>query len=229
MNGKYGAKEIKNRYQGYPGIVDPAPGPNGEPEGSLQLMNDMDSFIRLVGLDNLWTRSFTVSCWVYPEQSHVNIMTTQQGHGGFHLEIENWMLKSLLRFQYASYSPLYNRMKVETNKWAYVALTYDYNTGIHRLWVNGSPITQHLPARGQIDPPATFQVGVINKNVRGFRFRIAQLKFYDVALSADQLEATKNVGVGNDLYSLQTKTFFLICSTRPNFITVWIKTFKGDL
>ena len=192
-------------------------------------MNDMDSFIRLVGLDNLWTRSFTVSCWVYPEQSHVNIMTTQQGHGGFHFQIENWMLKSKLRSQYASYSPLYNRMKVETNKWAYVALTYDYDTGIHRLGVNGSPNTQHLPARGQIDPPATFQVGVINKNVRGFRFRIAQLKFYDVALSADQLEATKNVGVGNDLYSLQTNTFFLICSTRPNFITVWIKTFKGDL
>ena len=206
LNGKYRGKEIKNRYQGYPALVDPAPGPNGEPDGSLQLINDMDSFIRLVGLDNLWTRSFTVSCWVYPEQYWVNVMTTQQGHGGFHLEIENWMLKSLLRFQYASYSPLYNRIKVESKKWVYVAVTYDYNTGIHSLWVNGNPITQQLPAGGQLDPPITFQIGVINKYVHGFRFRIAQLKFYDVALSADQLEATKNVGVGNCLFLFVIKS-----------------------
>lgn len=200
LNGKYGAKEVKNRYQGYPGIVDPAPGPNGEPEGSLQFIKDIDSFIRLVGLDNLWTRSFTVSCWVYPEEYWLKILTTQQGHGGFHLEIENWMLKSLLRFQCASHSPLYNRIKVESKTCVYAALTYDYNTGIHSLWVNGSPITQQLPAMGQMDPPMTFEIGNLGKNVRGFRFRIAQLKFYDVALSADQLEATKNVGVSNYLF-----------------------------
>ena len=196
MNGKYGAKEIKNRVpHGYPAVVDPAPGPNGEPEGSLQVINDADSFIRLVGLTNLWTRSFTVSCWVYPEQDGVDIMTTKQGHGGFHLQIEGWEFKSLLRSQYASNSPLYNRMKVEAKKWVYVAVSYDSNTGIQSLWVNGSPITQ--PARGPIDPPIAFQIGVVNNNINGFRFRIAQMKFYDIALSAEQIEATENVGVGN--------------------------------
>ena len=169
LNGKYGAKEVRNRFpQGYLGIVDPAPGPSGEPEGSLQLVNDGDSFIRLVGLEDLWTRSFTVSCWVYPEEYWVNILTTHQSHGGFYLEVENWMLKSLLRNPYAQYSPLSNSIKVESKKWVYVALTYDYNTGIHKLWVNGSPVTQNLPAMSQIDSPTMFQSGVNGNNVHGF-------------------------------------------------------------
>ena len=78
---------------------------------------------------------------------------------------------------------------------------------IHKLWVNGSPVTQNLPAMSQIDSPTTFQSGVIGNNVHGFRFRIAQLKFYDVALSSDQIEATKNVGVGNYLLIFLMKCF----------------------
>ena len=97
---------------------------------------------------------------------------------------------------------------MESKKWVYVALTYDYNTGIHRSWVNGSPVTQNLPAMSKIDPPTTFQSGVIfGNNHHGFRFRIAQLKFYNDALSADQIEATKNVGVGNYLLLFLIKCF----------------------
>ena len=35
-------------------------------------------------------------------------------------------------------------MKVEAKKWVFVAVSYDCNTGIQSLWVNGSPITFYL-------------------------------------------------------------------------------------
>lgn len=203
LNGKYGAKEYKNRLpEGYKGIVNPAPGPNGEPDGSLQFMGDRNSFVRLIGFKDVWNPrefSFTVTCWFYLDYLHGPIFASSGGTGVELFLMHRHLFGSFVRK--TTRYPEIKSHKLDLGKWYYVALTYDHNTGIENLWLNGElHATLNMGVITQEDLAPEVASGSAPTYNLFFTGRIVQLKVYNVALSAAQVEATNNVRTGKYIF-----------------------------
>ena len=202
LNGKYETREIENRQlHGTPVGVFLAAGPTGKARGSYQFSGQANSYIEFPndgGLDV--QRSITMLCWIYPQNTDGPIFNYRtSGSWGVHM----WLVSGKLfarftRRNYAFTTHLITDMPLALNQWHYVGSSYDYNTGIASLWLNGEQVAQQHIRKGiTLATQDDVRMGVKGGDDRYFKGRITAMQIYDSALTAEQINTVEEAGQGN--------------------------------
>ncbi|XP_078379553.1 uncharacterized protein LOC144662584 [Oculina patagonica] len=214
LNSMYATREIKDRQlHGTPVGVNLTAGPDGKAGGSYQFAGQANSYIEFPnngGLDVQF--SITMLCWVYPENTNGPIFNYKITGGlasnlwGIHLWIHSGKLYGAFsRRDYTLIQPtLIADQPLALNQWHYVGLSYDYNTGIANLWLYGQQVWQKdIGARQTLATQDNVRMGAIEDDSRYFKGRITAMQIYDVALTAEQINAVENAGRGyNSCYDV---------------------------
>ena len=199
LNRKYGAREIENRQpQGITVSVSLAPGPNFKAAGSYQFTGQANSYIEIPnngGLDA--KRSITMLCWLYPQNTDGPIFNYKtRGSWGVHM----WVVSGKLfaRFTKRNYQFTQHLATTESlalDQWQYVGASYDHNTGVASLWLDGQRVVQtNIGARLILATQDDVRMGAKIGDTRYFRGRIATMQIYDIALTKEQVKAVENAG-----------------------------------
>ena len=189
-----------NQLDGIPSNVQLADGPDGECEGSHQFLGTQNSFITLPNLGGLDVQySLTVLMWVYP-QGQDGPLFNYRPSGDW--EVHIWIVNGKFFSRMAKRGgPLFAYLLSPTplmiGRWAYVATSYDYNTGITRMWVDGIEVAQLDIGFHSMATNYDVRIGVKSGDSRQFKGRVSRVQVYDVALTLDQVLAVQNRGKGS--------------------------------
>ena len=207
LNSKYATREIENRQpQGTPVGVTLTAGPDGMAGGSYQFAGQANSYIEFPnngGIDA--QRSLTLLCWVYPENNYGPVFNYKITGGlasrqwGVHLWIHSGKLYAAFsRRDYTFITTiLLADQALALNQWYYVGVSYDHDTGIANLWLDGKQVLQKdIGAAQTLATQDNVRMGAIKYDHRYFKGRITAMQVYDVALTADQINAVENAGQG---------------------------------
>ena len=199
LNRKYKTRELENRQpQGTTVGVSLAPGPNGNTAGSYQFTGQANSYIEFPNNGGLDTeRSITMLCWLYPQSTDGPIFNYKsRGSWGVHM----WVVSGKLfaRFTKRNYQftqALITRKSLALNQWQFVGASYNHNTGIASLWLNGQPVVQtNIGAGMYLGTQDNVRMGVKGGDGRYLRGRISAMQIYDVALTEEQVNSVENAG-----------------------------------
>ncbi|XP_078379543.1 uncharacterized protein LOC144662575 [Oculina patagonica] len=205
LNSMYATREIKDRQpQGTPVGVNLTAGPDGKTGGSYQFAGQANSYIEFPnngGLDA--QRSITMLCWVYSENTNGPMFNYKITGGlasnlwGVHLWIHSGTLYGAFsRRDYILIQPtLIADQPLALNQWHYVGMSYDHYTGIANLWLYGIQVCQKdIGARQTLATQDNVRMGAIEDDSRYFKGRITAMQIYDVALTAEEINAVENAG-----------------------------------
>ena len=209
LNSFFETREITNKQpQGIRGDLSLATGPSGGAGGSYQFFGHPNSYIEFPndgGLD--LKNSITLLCWLYFENTRAGPIFNYKSSGRWAVHVWiNWDGKLYVHFrnrEYLSTSyPFWTNQPLATHKWHYIGASYDHITGMASLWVNGVRVVEkNIGAGITLGTQDNVRVGVKADDTRYLTARIAAMQFYDVALTAEQINKVKNLGLGNDEYN----------------------------
>lgn len=196
LNAKHGGKDTgpnSNRAAKLSNAP-PVAGPYGNSDGSRQLKGRPDSYVEIPNEGSLDTRKSTsILVWVYHERMDGPIVDYEANK-----PVNLWLYNSKYRLQLMNRdrSPsAVNTLTSSTvlpNAWNHVAATYDYDSGLAKLWVNEKLEDE---ANIGINELATDSISVLMGRLEGlpfyFKGRVACLQFYDKALALEQIDIAK--------------------------------------
>ena len=142
-------------------------------------------------------------CWIYPEKTDGPIFhygTTTRWGIHFWTVIDGKLFVRFVKRGYNYRTPhLLTAQPLALNQWHYVGASYDYNSGIARLWVNGQQVVeQNIGADTPLASQDHVRMGASEVDTsRFFKGRITAMQVYNVALTAEQINAIKSAGQGN--------------------------------
>jgi len=188
LNARYKAAKKENRQpKGTLGDVGITNGPFNEPGGAYMFYGTLSSYIEFPNRGGLDTRfSITLMCWVQPVGQD-GPLVHYRDWGVF-----MWILNGKLLYAISKRSSkqLLSEMVTEVvpaGKWVHVAASYDYNSGINSLYING-----HLRASQNIG--TGYEIATASQTVlmgsTGSKGKIAEMKVYDVALNESQIQTS---------------------------------------
>lgn len=176
-----------------------AVGPDGNSEGSYQFWGTLDSFIELPNNDGLDTQySLTVLMWVYPEGQDGPLFHYRPAGGwGVHYWIvhDGKFFCSMLKRDGSSVLHLLSH-HLKLGQWSYVGASYDYSTGISRMWVDETEVHQLHLGVYTLSTNYNVRIGAMNDDPRYFKGRVARIQVYSTALNLEQVIAVKTRGKG---------------------------------
>ena len=79
-------------------------------------------------------------------------------------------------------------------QWAYVATSYDYNTGITRMWVDGIEVGELDIGVRSLATDYEVRIGAKEGDGRYFKGRVTRVQVHDVALTLEQVLAVQHGG-----------------------------------
>ena len=182
-----------NQPSGIASNVQLASGPDGNSQGSYQFLGLYNSYIELPNNGGLDTQySITLCMWVYPEGQDGPLFNYKpSGYDwGVHLWLtSSWFFRPVKRnteFLNALLGP-----SAKDGQWYYVAASYDYSTGVARLWVDETEVRQLSLGVHTLGTNYDVRMGVKGNDNRYFKGRIAKVQVYNIALSLGQVRAVK--------------------------------------
>jgi len=210
LNLAYGAHE---KYGKQPsgvihGSVTPAPGPHNEPDGAYEFPGTSDSYIEFPNDGGLDTRfSITLMCWVQPGGQDGPLFNYREsGPWGVHIWInfKKFFNRITVRDTHAFRTAISSFEELAEGQWYHVAATYDHNTGVNSLFINGHPDNSlFINTSYEISTNDNkVRMGVKAGDGRYFKGKIAEMKVYDFALNADQIQAAMNAEGSLRIFSL---------------------------
>ena len=171
LNSKYQTREIESRVpQGNPVGVSLANGPDGKTGSSYAFAGSARSYIEFPNNGALDVQySITMLCWVYPTGKDGPLFNYKRtGSWGVHL----WVVYGQLFVRYThrnyQFTPHLYGGSLPLNQWSYVGSTYDYNTGIVRLWVDGRQTAQSSIGRVHLSTQDEVRMGAQDGDIRRF-------------------------------------------------------------
>lgn len=198
LNSVYTTSDMMgNQPTGIASNVQLAPGPYGDPNGSYQFFGLSNSYVELPNNGALDTQySITICMWVYPEGQDGPLL--QYRPSGADWGVHFWVVSGLLYFRpekssSAFTSPLQAPFS-NTWQWNYVAASYDYSTGVARVWVDGTEVKQLNVGVSPLSTNYNVRMGVKDDDSRRFKGRIARVQVYNIALNLGQVTAVKSRG-----------------------------------
>ena len=180
-----------------------AVGPHNEPNGAYKFSGKPESFIEFPnskingGLDT--RQSITLMCWVQPGGQDGPLFNYgRTGPWGVHIWIVNGrFFNRITKYpNHAFATAIYTDQPLPVGQWAHVAATYDHNTGVNSLYVDGKlSKTQNIGTGFDISTnDEQVRMGVKVGDGRHLKGKIAQMKVYDVALDEADIQAAMNEG-----------------------------------
>ena len=136
-------------------------------------------------------------CWLYPQNTDGPIFNYKtSGSWGVHM----WVVSGKLfaRFTKRNYQftqALATSESLALDQWQYVGASYDYNTGVASLWLDGIQVVQtNIGAGLTLGTQDDVRMGVKGGDKRYFKGRIAAMQIYGIALTKEKVKAVKNAG-----------------------------------
>lgn len=183
-----------------------AQGPDGSKGGSLQLTGEVDSFIEIPN-DGLLdaTRSLTLLAFVYPIGKGGPIICYDKSGLGVQLcyngvtSKEGVLRASFIRRDLLEISDPLEAKVLRLNEWNFVGTSYDYNSGMARLWHNGDEVkTVYIGETLELATQFPIRIGAVNNPFKGnyFKGRISLLHIYADALTAENIRAVGGIRNG---------------------------------
>lgn len=182
-----------------PGIllnVRPAPGPDLRPGTATQFFGQPNSYIQFPNNGRLDTkRSITLLAWIKHEGKSGPIFNYNPNGWGVHL----WMTgRSTLFVRFnrrgsASFTPPLSSNRVQPKRWRYVGATYDWKSGVAKLYVDSKVVASKQIGRGialATNYPA--RMGARVGDGRYFKGRISCLQVYSEPLTSSQIASRKD-------------------------------------
>ena len=224
LNDTYGLEELCNRAPTGnvlgPGHVRLAPGPDGLAQGSHELSGG--GFIEFPNepggvLDIRYSMSMLF--WVFPNESNTlyslvhyrNASNGEQGPFVGRSSLGNRFESRLVsRDGFVNLIARGEQNALPSGVWSHVAFTYDNDTGVLKLFLNGSVIDTTIG--GSIEELATQHSLVAGSGEISFVFytgRITQIAVYDESLSDEQVSAIFT-GASEGKVSYTQQNLFLI-------------------
>lgn len=170
-------------------------GPANESNGAYKFKGATDSFIQFPNTGGILDAkySITLMCWVRPGGQDGPLFNyKRQGAWGVHIWIalNGRFFVRITKFGSHAFLPhLSTDQPLERGRWYHVAATYDSNTGVNSIYVDGVlNKTQNIGTGYRIstnDP--TIRMGVKIGDSRLFNGAITQMGIYNVSLTGDQI------------------------------------------
>ena len=154
------------------------------------------SYIEFPNNGGLDTRfSITLMCWVQPGDQDGALFS--YGQRGVQMGISSGKLMNQIAARYPSWSFLPITTEVlPRGKWVHVAASYDHNTGINSLHINGHlRSSQNINTGYEIATASqTVRMGAKGLSTEYFKGKIAEMKVYNVALNETQIQTSIRQG-----------------------------------
>ena len=186
--------------------VQSAQGPDGSKGGSLELAGEVDSFIEIPNDGPLdATRSITLLAFVYPMGKGGPIICYDRSGLGVQLcyngvtSKEGVLRASFIRRDLLEISDPLEAKVLRLNEWNFVGTSYDYNSGMARLWHNGDEVkTVYIGENLELATQFPIRIGAVNNPFKGnyFKGRISLLHIYADALTAENIRAVGGIRNG---------------------------------
>ena len=194
MDARYKTAEKKNRQpKGILGDVSITNGPYNEPGGAYLFHGTFSSYIEFPNNGGLDTRfSITLMCWVQPGGQDGPLFNYGVNGWGVHMWIVDG--KFFIKIVKRSFQQLTDVRTAEVlpaGKWVHVAASYDHNTGINSLYINGRSSDGNNIGKGYeiLTMSSRVRMGTKgDKNPAYFKGKISRMKVYDVALYEAQIK-----------------------------------------
>ena len=195
LNARYKATEKEKRQpKGILGDVTITNGPYNEPGGAYMFYGTDRSYIEFPnngGLDAPF--SITLMCWVQPGGQDGPLFSYGSGESDMSIvdgKLYNQII--LVKRSWELFSRDLTAEVLPTGKWVHVAASFDHNTGIHSLHINGNlSISQFIGTGLEIKATAhKVRMGARGDGNRNFKGKIAEMKVYHVALNEAQIRQT---------------------------------------
>ena len=186
-----GREITRNRNKpGKLGVVRPVKGPDGKRGSAYKFFGRPNSFIELPNAGPIDTKySITILAWIYPENKAGPIFHYNPSGWGVHFWVVNrgtifarFTSRKSLASTPAVYYPL-----PKLFKWYFVGTTYDYKTGVAKLFVNYRLVAKKRIGRIKLATNYPVRIGVKKGDARYFKGRVSCVQVYNMALSSRQM------------------------------------------
>ena len=191
LNGEHGTSDIgpNKNPPGIPRDVHLAPGPYGQPQGSYQFSGSSNSYIEIPNNGGLDTRySLTLLAWVNRENDNGPIVNYGIKSWGFHFWFTSGKLFARPMTRDKTSLPHVVSSKL-SKSWHYVGTTYDFSSGVVRLWVNGTEVAQTTVGSTEQSTQQDVRMGAKGNtnDPRYFKGRICCLQVYNKTLNQQEI------------------------------------------
>ena len=172
-----------------------SPGINGEPGGSIEVHGNADSYIELSkDAENLNIKqSITILLHVYPMGSPGPIVNYKKdGHGVQIYETDSALEARVNRRNDVRTGSVKTGEKLQRDQWHFIGITYNYSSGLVKLWQDGRDVASKNIGSIQIATQFDVRIGarqMVNDNF--FSGRVACLQFYSTALTQREIEKAR--------------------------------------
>ena len=174
-----------------------SPGINGEPGGSIEVQGNKTSYVELSkSAGNLNIKSsITILLYVYPMGRPGPIVNYKKSEHGVQIYEEGYKrtLAARVNRRDSSYTSAVKKDGVlKLNKWNFIGMTYDYSSGLVKLWHEGDEVASTNIGSTQIATQFDVRIGARQRpNDKYFRGRVACLQFYSTALTQREIKKAR--------------------------------------
>lgn len=171
------------------------PGPDGQPNTALRFSGSPNSYIEFPNNGRLDTRrSITCLAWVFNEGRGGPVFQyNPKGQGvGFKIIGANQIEARIISRRRTKNIPVRTPKKVfKPRTWTYIGFSYDYTSGIVKVYVNDKPVVRKVVGRVELLTNRPARAGSIRRGRRFFRGRLSCIQVYSRALSANEITTVK--------------------------------------
>lgn len=191
---------------GTPVGVTLAVGPNDDEGGSYQFHGHVSSYVEFPNNGGLDVQhSITILCWLYLESLEdgpIFSYGTQEPVWGvyFWISCQGNLCASYAHRNYSHLPSLATVQPLALNKWHYVGTSYEHDTGIASIWLNGERVVQQSIGAGiTLATQDNVRMGAKDGDQRYLLGKIAAIQVFETALTASQILKVKKNGLGKHL------------------------------
>ena len=180
-----------------------APGADGIQGGSLELSGHSDSYIEITNFECGYADargSITILAFIFPTGGSgpmicyercgygVQIWHEQEGFNGGMGTLAAWFVHRGLAFAF----PIRKTAVLKINAWNFIGASYDYCSGMARLWHNGNEVeAMFIGQNFDLATQFPIRIGALANPWQGsfFTGRISHLHIYSEALTVENIQA----------------------------------------
>ena len=205
LNDQFGTRDLSSKENppGFPYNVELAPGPFGQPNGSYQFSGSSTSYIEFPNNGGLDTRySMTLLAWVFLENADGPIFNYGAGLYGVHF----WVGAGYLFCRFPTRSGIYlsplQSGKLKQGAWNFVGASYDYHSGIEKLWIEGKVCEEQNISTVELNTSgAAVRMGALTRDGRFIKGRISCMQVYNKALTEREVQAVRGLCFHKGLFT----------------------------
>ena len=172
-----------------------AAGPYGKADTAYEFAGIGTSHITIPQSPHLDAKtSITILVWIFQIGQAGSVIQYLDKHGGvgLHTSRSTSVFAQFVERSGMSFFSLSNNTVSVQNKWQYIGVSYDHNTGTATLWIDGRDVQKKNLGKFELSTDKDIRIGSGEGTGDSFEGRISCLQIYNKALTRDEVAAVKD-------------------------------------